>query len=203
MLNTNKELELKYSIDKKTNSMNLLNKLKVFLKQNGWTILSCKKDKRKIYYYDSPNLFLHSQGFTLRRSFYDPKKYPKKWRYDYKTGKLENRKETKVWTNKLLNLESILRLFNIKTSKLKISARVQSKLNLIYAKKLDTLIEIKYELCFVDSNIYFIELEFELIKGNKKILYDLGKRIELILPLTRTYEQKYSRIIKILEDKKL
>jgi len=192
------EIETKLHIPDNIYEKEFLRGLEELILNEKWVIVARKKDKRKLTYYDTPELEMHKQRATIRVSEYDPSKNPGRFRYDFKTGSIEERKEAKYWTERLLEPPEIITMLGLNVKALRPIVNVTGYPILMDIEKQGTILEVKFDTCKIGWGLSFRELELELKEGNASEIEILVDKIQSKFKLERGYEQKYSRVVRML-----
>jgi len=159
---------------------------------------------RRFVYYDTPELNFYERGETVRRiSGFDPSKVKGRYRYDYKTGTLDERFERELWWNKKLKNSDIAQRLalpekykNIDKNALANTTHTRAKLTMG-----EVLIHATIDYFDVQEGFQFRELELELRKGSKEHLNALDEAVMNIMNLKHENRQKYTRIIDTIRKK--
>ncbi|MBI2666283.1 CYTH domain-containing protein [Candidatus Woesearchaeota archaeon] len=182
--------------------------------QKGWNLTATNLEPLHFVYYDTPQLDLYQQGATLRRiSGYPTTSKPKAaYRYDYKTGSLENRMESTLWSRWEWNPEKIIKKLapELEYTKLEEVAKTDTFSFKLYYKKWFTQVEVSVDAVSLvpehpekkkinyfggDGPQKFRELEIELLRGSEKRYEKLVHQLQEKLQFTPINEQKYGRVI--------
>jgi len=210
-----REIEHKFKIGITEDSGEILTRLKKIVIENGWSILNEKEVSRTFVYYDTPSQKCYKNGEIIRRVEGFEKDAKGKFRYDFKTGSIDNRYESSIWMDHELTPEEIVKGLTLsdRYSDIIESARANTKHNKMLISKNETRVEItldefklldrhKKPLLKVGSpkGHYLMglrDLELELKAGDISDLDELALKVESITA-GRSSKQKYSQIIEIL-----
>jgi len=200
------------------------------IQQKGWALTSTNLESLHFIYYDTPQLDFYRQGATLRRiTGYPPTSEPKAaYRYDYKTGALEERLESTVWSRWEWSPEKIAKklipegksgaeIQNQQEEKaLQETARTDTFSLKLYCKRWFTQVEISLDTVSLVPEDFdkkkttylgtpeaktFRELEIELLRGSEKRYEKLVHHLQEKLQLTAVTQQKYGRVMDMKRDK--
>jgi len=209
-----REIEHKFDISKKANIDNLLRDLEKISKKENWKIESKSEEKRKVKYYDTPELLAYNRGQTIREvTKYNDDGCLKSRRYDFKKGSIKNREEANYYSDNELSIEDILKKMPIGFSEDEDSysglmhiATANTTHRKIMLSWNTAILEIKIDYFDVVGGTEFMELELELkeikkcskkasIKKLDSLRDSIKDKLGKKYGMTSYYTQKYNRVI--------
>lgn len=197
----NQEIETKFDIPPTIPDNIIISGLEECATRCGFHVGTWEIVTREFQYYDTPELHFYTRGETVRRvSGFDLTTAKARFRYDYKTGSLEDRYEQELLSDEELSLSDIAQKLSLPEQYRNISISASAPTTHTRAKitRNETVIKTTIDYFDVRKGTAFKELELELGQGNKEYLQNLSQMVIDGLYLQRIHKQKYSRVIELL-----
>ena len=192
-----REREIKFDVPLTLDESLVLSKLAGVLTKRGYDLTNQKTIRRNFLYYDTPDYNLYKEGRTIRRvGGFDPRKHQGSYRYDIKTGPINDRYEAQIWTDKEIPVKEAMTRFgatNLPNLIQTVSATTKHITSI--ASNGENQLKISLDQFTVENGGNFSELELELERGNELELDYLANRIEKKLGLQQSHKQKYARAL--------
>jgi len=193
-----REIESKFDVPLSIKPEDLVEALRETLGELGFSVDSCREFSRKFVYYDTENFLFHCTGTTVRKvSGFDPKESPDLFRYDYKSGPLENRFEESRWSGEDRTPSEVIDFWGIRKQYcfLHESAKADALYHEIRASREGTKLVITLDRFFPEGGPAFVEFEAELEQGDESMIWEVSNPVRDKFSLTPLSSQKYSRIM--------
>jgi hypothetical protein len=198
-METNTEVEVKFSLSDETDEVSLVETLKEIFSRNSWNVTSDRTDRRNFLYYDTPDLEVYKKSETIRRvGGFDIRIHRGGFRYDYKSGPMECRLEAKCWDDRVLDPKDICKLLDLPYQNIQPTAPAETLHRFLYIEKDGTKIEVKLDNYDLFNGLFLRELELEIMQGQEQDLRDLCGELQKRLALVQSNKQKYSQIIELI-----
>ncbi len=200
-----REKEVKYDVPLDRDEERLLKEIEPIIREFGFLVIPKRTVSRLYEYYDTPHLphfLVFEQGETIRSiSHFNPPTEKGLYRYDYKKGPLTERYEENYWTNTELSAEEMQEKLKFPKSYLPLEVVVSATTlhRKMVLQRNETKIELALDYFTLSTGAQFKELELECKNGDDRKNVKLGKRISEVVGLMPLEEQKYTRIVKMLQ----
>jgi len=196
-INLDTELEYKFDIPLINQPHEFIENIDKWVLDEWWIIMNKFVEKRHFTYFDTLSNKIYDNNWTLRcvspagekSTFY---------RYDFKLWEIwtEGRKEWSFIENDPVLDEVLLQKFNLTDILGELKKDIEADTCHIKRKIMiwSTILEITFDIFYLDNGQIFQELEIELEKGSPEVLIDFKNRLKKHFWLKEIFQQKYSRI---------
>ena len=193
-----REIEVKFDMPIHIPEIDILSGIEDIASRHGLAVQPWETVRREFVYYDTTKLNYYQREETVRRvSGFDLAKSKGVYRYDYKSGTLEDRWEEVVWSNKELTLIEIAQQLTLPEKYAGITISALARTTHTRTKLTDdkTILQATIDYFDVQKGIPFRELEIELESGEEKQLHSVSHTLAHVLNLKRVHKQKYARVL--------